>query len=196
MNTMNTLKAKMAAKMKGGFFTGAGLGLGFLTTGLFAAAFSMNIFSPGDVISAAKINQNFAIAAPEGAIMAFYLPECPQGWTPADGTLGTPDLRGQFIRGRDDAGTGAAGVDPDGTRAIGNAQLDAFQGHRHNQNQSSIFRWGGNGGFNVSFTNGSNDNLENQVILDPSNDGLHGDPRTATETRPTNIALTYCMRKN
>ncbi len=194
MNTMNTLKAKMAAKMKGGFFTGAGLGLGFLTTGLFAAAFSMNIFSPGDVISAAKINQNFAIAAPEGAIMAFYLPECPQGWTPADGTLGTPDLRGQFIRGRDDAGTGAAGVDPDGARAIGNAQLDAFQGHEHEiQGRTAS----GNTGMLPSGTGVGLQWLGvDTKYLGLMTDGINGTPRAATETRPTNVALTYCMRKN
>lgn len=38
---------------------------------------------------------------PSGAIMAFNLATCPTGWTAANGTSGTPDLRGEFVRGLD-----------------------------------------------------------------------------------------------
>jgi len=31
--------------------------------------------------------------------MSFNLASCPSGWIEADGTNGTPDLRGAFIRG-------------------------------------------------------------------------------------------------
>ena len=71
---------KIMEYIKSGFFKGVGLGVGLLTTSIFAAAAAINVFSPGQVISAAQINQNFAIAAPEGAVMAFYLTSCPDGW--------------------------------------------------------------------------------------------------------------------
>ncbi|MDD4151369.1 MAG: hypothetical protein PHR68_02030 [Candidatus Gracilibacteria bacterium] len=38
---------------------------------------------------------------PTGAIMAFNLSTCPDGWIAANGSNGTPDLRGEFIRGLD-----------------------------------------------------------------------------------------------
>ncbi len=85
-----------------------------MTTSLFAAAAARKIFNPGDTLSAS-----------------------------ADGTNGTPDLRGYFIRGRGNVGTGAAGNDPSGGRAAA-----------------------------------------------PITDGTNGIPRTSTETRPKNVALT------
>lgn len=179
--------------LKSGFFKGVGIGAGLLATSIFAAATAMNIFSAGEVVSASKINQNFAISAPEGAIMAFYLANCPDGWAPADGTNGTPDLRGVFIRGRDDIGTGAAGNDPAGVRALGNLQLDAFQGHWHS-GPSMMGRYIGGGAFNAPA------GVDIQTVTanagDPIPDASTITPRTATETRPKNIALTYCMRKN
>lgn len=185
---------KIMEYIKSGFFKGVGLGVGLLTTSIFAAAAAINVFSPGQVISAAQINQNFAIAAPEGAVMAFYLTSCPDGWAPADGTNGTPDLRGQFIRGRDDVGTGPAGMDPSGVRAIGNMQADAFQGHRHSGN--NLMAWIQNQyGDHVG---GPNPQVDGPIgaVGDPTSDGSNGTPRTANETRPKNVALTYCMRKN
>jgi hypothetical protein len=206
---MNTIKNKLKAKIKGGFYSGVGLGIGLLTTGLFAAAYSMNIFSPGDVISAAKINKNFAIAAPEGAVMAFYLPDCPDGWTLADGTLGTPDLRGRFIRGLDSRAEADGGNDPDGPRAMGSFQADAFQswqlGADHDDTGARNY-YGviSNRDFTSSVTAAVDygapffgRNVQGPGrMLRPMNDGTHGDPRISNETRPENIALIYCMRKN
>lgn len=190
---MKQVNSKIIEYIKGGFFKGVGIGAGLLTTSIFAAAAAMNVFSPGQTISSAQINQNFAIAAPEGAVMAFYLATCPEGWAVADGTGGTPDLRGQFIRGRDDAGTGPAGVDPAGSRAIGDVQLDAFQGHWHQftlnaamVNIGAATHGSGAGPFSNALTEVGN----------PITDGVNGTPRAASETRPRNVALTYCMRKN
>ena len=39
--------------------------------------------------------------SPSRAVMAFDLATCPTGWSPANGTAGAPDLRGEFIRGLD-----------------------------------------------------------------------------------------------
>lgn len=177
-----------------GMGLGIGFGIGLTTTALIAAAASMNLFSSGEVISSAKLNENFEIAAPEGAVIAFNLTECPKGWAPADGNDGTPDLRGRFVRGRDDAGTGAAGRDPDGVRAADDYQSDAFQGHAHSP-LSGYFKtyigaggwtyiWGGEGITHYDRTGGA------------VSDGTHGNPRVALETRPMNAALIYCMRKN
>jgi hypothetical protein len=54
--------------------------------------------------------------------MAFNLATCPNGWSEY-----TPAY-GRFIRGIDKSGTA---IDPDGQRALGNIQTDAFQGHWH-----------------------------------------------------------------
>lgn len=37
-------------------------------------------------------------ATPVWAVMAFNLSSCPTWWIPANGSNGTPDLRGEFIR--------------------------------------------------------------------------------------------------
>ncbi|MBL8020170.1 MAG: phage tail protein [Leptospirales bacterium] len=193
-------RRQLTEHLKAGIFRGVGFGIGLSAAGLFAAAAAMNVFSAGQTISASQINQNFAIAAPEGAVVAFYLTSCPEGWAPADGTNGTPDLRGHFIRGRDDAGTGPAGNDPGGSRAIGNLQADAFQGHRMFRNTSNVTEahvmisgggsdmQGAAGTLNISFSAATTG--------DPTTDGTNGTPRIANESRPKNVALTYCMRKN
>lgn len=62
---------------------------------------------------------------PTGAVMAFNLANCPNGWSPADGTNGRPDLRGEFIRGLD------SGRGIDAGRALGSWQIDMFKSHTH-----------------------------------------------------------------
>ena len=192
------MKGNIREYLRSGFYKGVGLTLGFFTTSLVAAAAAMNLFAPGEVISSARINQNFLIAAPEGAVVAFYLESCPEGWAPADGSNGTPNLRGAFVRGRDDIGTGPSGRDPGGSRVIGHFQDDAFQGHFHDL-QAEIASYSGVvGGIIVTrdspvvgsatFSGGSASTIKT--------DGINGSPRIANETRPKNVALTYCMRKN
>jgi hypothetical protein len=190
-----TSKPAILTLVRSGFFKGVGFSLGMMTTGLFAAAAAMNVFSPGEVISSAEINQNFAIAAPEGAIMAFYLADCPEGWTVADGENGTPDLRGRFIRGMDNMGGTAANIDPDSaTRALGDEQLDAFQGHRHSPLGGSF--WGHTAPGSLGPANGGYFWGSSSKTGDPTADASGIAPRTSSETRPRNVALIYCMRKN
>lgn len=187
-----TPKPAILSLIRSGFFKGVGFSLGMMTTGLFAAAAAMKVFLAGEVISSAELNRNFAISAPEGAIMAFNLAECPEGWAAADGDNGTPDLRGRFIRGMDNMGVGAANVDPQSElRTLGHEQLDAFQGHAH------IFRklhWGENvyPGLQFNWGDGFHEDPTDTIV----SDGINGDPRTSSETRPRNVALIYCMRKN
>jgi len=59
--------------------------------------------------------------APSGAIMAFNLAACPDGWIVANGSAGTPDLRGAFIRGDLGEQNGR-----DVTRDLGSYQEDEF----------------------------------------------------------------------
>lgn len=71
---------------------------------------------------------------PDGAISAFFAAKCPQYWVAADGTNGTPDLRGMFVRGMNDFGTGPrldGSQDPEAGRSLGSFQADANKFHDH-----------------------------------------------------------------
>lgn len=112
---------------------------------------------------------------PSGAIMPFFLQTCPSGWLAADGTNGTPDLRGVFIRGWGDT---ADSRDPDGsTRALGGFQLEDFKRHSHTL------------GTVVNRDRGSSNTLH-QTDSGQAQTGETGGP----ETRPDNVALLYCQK--
>jgi hypothetical protein len=64
-------------------------------------------------------------STPIGTVAAFNLAACPTGWIPSNGTSGTPDLRGEFIRGLD------SGRGVDTGRVLGTAQIDLFKSHTH-----------------------------------------------------------------
>jgi len=97
-------------------------------------------------------------------------------------TFNLPDLRGEFIRGWDDS----RGLDAN--RALGSVQGDAFQGHQHTYIYlaTAAVRAGSNGG--TPFTDSAR---STSAIV---NDGVNGDPRVATETRPRNMALLACIK--
>jgi hypothetical protein len=63
-------------------------------------------------------------AVPSGAIESFYLNACPAGWVVANGTGGTPDMRGVVARGLDLG----RGLDVSGT-GLGGYEPDMFQTH-------------------------------------------------------------------
>jgi microcystin-dependent protein len=139
---------------------------------------------------------------PAGAVQAFAMNSAPAGWLAADGTavsrstyaalfsaIGTtygagdgsttfalPDLRGYFVRG--------SGTNSDGTAAgtFGAKQADAFKSHQHTTGYQSITTggYGSNNGstFASATATGTNTNAT-------------GD---ATETRPKNIAMLYCIK--
>ncbi|HEX2842103.1 tail fiber domain-containing protein [Hyphomicrobium sp.] len=122
---------------------------------------------------------NIGIGVPTGTIAAFATASCPSGWTEY-----TP-ARGRFLRGIDPTGTN------DSVRAAGNTQTDAFQGHRHAILEGSNLAWIGNGTGNGNYAVGTN--MKGVGIGDPNTDGTNGAPRTADETRPKNVAVTYCV---
>lgn len=99
-----------------------------------------------------------------------------------------PETRGYVLRGLDTA----ASVDPDGaSRTLGHAQLDAFQGHWHEQ----FVELGtvNSGGINGVRKNGTPTTVTDNSgwVRDPLTDGVSGTPRTATESRMTNVATTF-----
>lgn len=153
-----------------------------------------------------------SVIAP-GAVQAFAMSTAPTGWLKANGaaisrttyaalfaaigttygvgdgstTFNLPDLRGEFIRGWDD------GRGVDSGRVFGSSQSDAFQGHWHSTYATGNITNTGDqaveDGPRTSFTNSSN-----TAVLGAVSDNVNGTPRTASETRPRNVALLYCIK--
>lgn len=112
-----------------------------------------------------------------------------------------PDLRGRFLRGvsnvdsLDPDRSGRFRLSPFGIAGpvVGSYQGDAFQGHWHD------YRTGGNLQISISPNlAGSNGNPHGGAngtdILNPSNDGQNGNPRTSKETRPKNAYVYYIIK--
>lgn len=92
-------------------------------------------------------------------------------------TFQIPDVRGVFIRGWDN------GRGLDAGRTFGSTQTDAFQGHIHSGFAAMAgVSVRGSGSFDFF------------AIGNPISDGTNGTPRTASETRPVNIALMPFMK--
>jgi phage-related tail fiber protein len=100
-------------------------------------------------------------------------------------TFNVPDLRGEFVRGWDDS----RGVDSG--RAIASSQTDAFQGHWHELRADGSGA-GAGGGYMGLQSGGAS--LMAQAVKAPNSDGTNGTPRTASETRPRNVALLACIK--
>jgi microcystin-dependent protein len=164
------------------------------------------MFTDGCINTVELSSSVISMLVPTGAIMPFYRPTAPDGWLICDGSAiptqytaltalvgaNTPNLRGMFIRGWS-SGTSTTSRDPlSASRTLGSVQGDAFQGHRHAMtNNTSLWQNFGGGalaGAGQSQANG------NAAVTDPTADGTNGTPRTATETRPVNIALLYCIK--
>lgn|GEM_PF-2476553 len=111
----------------------------------------------------------------------------------AAGTTITINMGGIFPRVH-------GGTSPNVSGDLGMLQLDAMQGHRHSilaafgstttsQNVVSI----ASPATNANFSSG---NGTNAYVGDPVTDGTHGTPRVASETRPYNTAMKFCMFAN
>jgi microcystin-dependent protein len=172
---------------------------------------------------------------PPGVIQAFGGGTVPSGWLLCDGstasrstyaglfaavgivhgqgngstTFHLPDLRGRFLRGADNMGTGAAGRDPDAAgrtaantggntgNAIGSVQSDA---HQNIIGQlPGTWRSGdtgtGTGAFYKYSTGASTAaagvNANSGIGIDTS---LSPGQRTSTETRPSNANSSYIIK--
>jgi microcystin-dependent protein len=150
---------------------------------------------------------------PAGAVQAFAMNNAPNGWLAADGTavsrstyaalfaaisttygagdgsttFALPDLRGIFVRGS--GSQTISGITYNKTFAA--KEGDAFQGHFHAATTTAAaivggaVLAGGGGATNVGST---------VTVTGATTDGSNGTPRTASETRPANIALLYCIK--
>jgi len=130
------------------------------------------------------------MGVPANTISAFYQPTCPTGWILADGTSGTPDLRGIFIRG---AGTNSVLSMANGTAfsaTYGQYQNDSFQSHYHNTHSSLAFSTG-----TTQVAHRKTGGVASGEINEPSTAGAaYGPPRIGAETRPASFGLIYCMK--
>ena len=108
----------------------------------------------------------------KGAVVSFNRASCPRGWeeyAPA---------YGRFVRGIDTSGSKA--TDPDGKRAAGNLQADAFKKHDH---------WGARRSETTTSDTGASG--RHKVSVNTTT-GVTG---KIDETRPKNVALLYCVKK-
>ena len=106
----------------------------------------------------------------------------------ASGDFNLPDLRGRFARGLDTTDSAQDPRDPDrATRTVGSFQDDAFQGHRHAEDYEIVY--GGSFGAGTGYSGGNVGE-----VGDPINDGINGDPRISSETRPDNVAVNYIIK--
>jgi hypothetical protein len=134
---------------------------------------------------------------PAGAVMSFNQETCPDGWILADGTSGTPDLRGIFIRGAGTSGTYKNANGAYYTATLGSVVLDMMQGHRHEIYMSSMIPdtsvVGGPTRIVGGMTSTGYTSKLNQANALAVEDG-NGAPRTGNETAPVSIALTYIIK--
>jgi len=111
-----------------------------------------------------------------------------------------PDLRGYFVRG---AGTN---IDNTAAGAFGAKQADAFQGHWHAFGQAGGFDClNDNNGCPADIIQttssgsttpgvGSATLQGHKHVRSATTDGTNNTPRIASETRPKNIAMLYCIK--
>lgn len=118
--------------------------------------------------------QTTAGTIPSGAVMYFNLSSCPSGWIVADGTNGTPDLRGEFIRGLDNG----RGVDTG--RTLGSWEADMLKNHTHSTYSTNL----------MPQTNSYSRFYYTVVASLTGTTGATG----GVETRPRNVALLACVK--
>lgn len=99
-------------------------------------------------------------------------------------TFNLPDLRGEFIRGWDDA----RGIDA--SRLFGSLQLDSMQGHHHIVGAAKE----ADSAFEQTLGQAPPQYIKSVNATTIITDGTNGTPRVAAETRPRNIALLACIK--
>lgn len=206
----NALQATSKAYVQNNFLPISGIGTGVQGTGM--TGFLTLCAHPTSAFHAATkyyVDNRSGDGSPVGSIVYFAASAAPVGWFECNGSIldkdtyidlfnvigytfgGSgnqfllPDLRGEFLRGWDN------GRGTDASRSFGSAQTDAFQGHWH-----QIYA---NAGAAAASINSSSNGvpslpLPTNFVRDAATDGVNGTPRTASETRPRNIALLPCIK--
>ncbi len=137
------------------------------------------------------------LGVPANAIMPFNQATCPTGWILADGSSGTPDLRGIFVRGAGTSGTYQMANGTYYTAPFGTSMLDVFQSHYHDWQDGSGNRivsrqYYGTGSEWAGYLTTSASNYKART---PETAGAaYGTPRVGGETAPASFALIYCMK--
>jgi microcystin-dependent protein len=165
-------------------------------------------------LSSKTVTLPATIALPAGAVMAFAMNSAPAGWLAADGsnvnrttyaalfsaisttygagdgstTFALPDLRGIFVRGS--GSQTISGITYNKTFAA--KEGDAFQGHEHTAPNGESLAYSSSGRAAGAANTWYGDTGTGDNII--GTDGTNGTPRTASETRPANIALLYCIK--
>lgn len=121
--------------------------------------------------------QPMGVGIPAGTISAFASTTCPVGWSEYTAA------RGRFLRGIDNG----AGNDPDGTRAPGNTQADGLKDHVHAY-PVPLLAYVGSGGNRADMGAGSP-----WIGTDSGGFNTAGAIGGVSETRPKNVAVTYCQ---
>jgi hypothetical protein len=121
-------------------------------------------------------------AIPSGMISYFPATTCPAGWAAANGSNGTVNLVGYFIRSWDPLGA----VDQTTGRAIGSVEQHAFESHTHGVTGGTIA-----GTFGGGSTNGPQDTVLNPIAIQV---GAPNSGNVSSETRPSNVALLACQK--
>lgn len=161
----------------------------------------------------ADLNDLNSRAVPTGAVMAFYGTSCPTGWAAADGTAngvkmtdgtsGTLDLRGEFIRGLDTAGAGSRGVDSG--RTLASWQKPSISTYHSDGNSTAILTSPMDAGNSANSTYGvedANSNGYSSSTLTRAESVASSSYTYATSLnngyykalRPRNVALLYCVK--
>jgi len=102
-----------------------------------------------------------------------------------------PDLRGIFVRGSGSQTISSITYN----KTFGAEETDAMQGHRHAPLEGGAFWCQGGSNPDIDVMNNSvSYDYSASATGSPTTDGTNGAPRTASETRPANIALLYCIK--
>jgi hypothetical protein len=149
-----------------------------------------------------ELGSSSGSGVPAGMIAPFNLTSCPTGWIAADGSSGTPDLRGIFIRG---SGTNSILKYANGSyfsSVLGSYKNDSFQGffieaiHRRYSASGTVtdvgteIRTYESGASGVG-GNGLTSEQHNLTIKENLN---YGTPRYGNETTPAYYSTIYCVK--
>jgi len=161
---------------------------------------TVNLSKDVNITGKLYVNGSLISNVPEGAVVAFNSADCPPGWIPANGSAGTPDLRGLFVRGAGTSGVLTMANSTPFSAVFGTYQNDSFQGHVMGPSISSqYFDYSAeSGAYELEYTQAASSNPHihraSTTGLPVSAGAAYGNPRYTGETRPASYALTYCVK--